>query len=876
MKQRTIVQIGKQKKADVAVRRGDWLRRTSFFCGCFVYLEILLHFFVFHSADVHIVYPVLFGLMSGVLCAMLIGVFPRILRRIFAFLLVFAHCMLAEIQLIYYAVFGNLMPISQLRMGGGVINDFFGQTVYAVRQNILSVLALQLPLFLLILFLALKKAPAERSGWRGTLHSLSVLVLLSFLTFGSMRFACTHPTPIWQIFNSVRTSTNQSYRNVGMSATTLQELRCLIFPVEEKDELLNAETSASATEYDPAKWNVLPDLNFEALAATTDDPSLQELDHFFAAVTPTEKNEYTGLFRGYNIIELCAESYCPWFVSEELTPTLWEMTHSGIVFDNYYGCFNYMTTNGEYTLCLGLLPDTTREKYESSFDESVGHYLPFCLGTCLKDFGYTTWAYHNNNGEFYNRSRTHPNMGYCFQAQGSGLNVTPSRPASDLEMIQQSMEDYLYSDQPFHAYYMTYSGHYEYSWGNAMSAKHRAEVEDLPLSEEVKAYIACNLELEAALSYMVEALDQAGKLDKTVIILTNDHYPYGLTQAQYNELAGREIDQEFEIYRNDLICYAPGLGRTIHTEAYCSTVDVLPTLLNLLDVPFDSRLLPGVDIFSFARHAAILQDGSFITEGFRFSESSGKLYCDEGAQVDDATLEEYRQWVRERFVISRKLLDTDYYAHAFPGSHDIVEGESLPFDDVMNIRPQANCLFIYRMGLVDLYAERTFAEKAPATIGDWVTAVYRYLDRPAAQESALPASYLSDEPEKLEAFRNSPQYDAVCWAFSQGLLKSDDRLSDYSAPMDNAAMCLMLYRTTALLGLGDTEISPEAETLVPENGAWIEGEERQAVAWAIEHRMIAGEPGMENTLFAKSPDNTVTRYRLVLFLMKLFYPNIQR
>ena len=77
--------------------------------------------------------------------------------------------------------------------------------------------------------------------------------------------------------------------------------------------------------------------------------------------------------------------------------------------------------------------------------------------------------------------------------------------------------------------------------------------------------------------------------DKTCIVLTNDHYPYGLTEDEYNELAGQEMDLTFEKYRNSFICYVPGLSENIVVDEYCSTADILPTLLNLFGVDYDSR-----------------------------------------------------------------------------------------------------------------------------------------------------------------------------------------------------------------------------------------------------------------------------------------------
>ena len=136
-------------------------------------------------------------------------------------------------------------------------------------------------------------------------------------------------------------------------------------------------------------------------------------------------------------------------------------------------------------------------------------------------------------------------------------------------------------------------------------------VKDLPYSEPVKAYIACNLELENALTYLMQRLEQAGVADKTCIVLTNDHYPYGLTEDEYNELAGREMDLTFEKYRNSFICYVPGLSENIVVDEYCSTADILPTLLNLFGVDYDSRLLAGTDALSNGVHIAVLSPVDF-------------------------------------------------------------------------------------------------------------------------------------------------------------------------------------------------------------------------------------------------------------------------
>ena len=218
--------------------------------------------------------------------------------------------------------------------------------------------------------------------------------------------------------------------------------------------------------YSSNSYNVIESIDFAALADSTDSDILKATDEYLANATPTRKNNYTGLLKDYNLITICAESFCPWFISEELTPTLYKLSHTGILFENYYGTFQSVTTNGEYTMCMGLYPDMSRTKTDSSFNVAGTNYLPFCLGNALKGMGYQTWAYHDYIGDFYNRNITHANMGYTFKAADSGLAMKIDWPSSDLEMMEASVDDYINSGEPFHAYYMTFSGHYQYNWDN--------------------------------------------------------------------------------------------------------------------------------------------------------------------------------------------------------------------------------------------------------------------------------------------------------------------------------------------------------------------------------------------------------------------------
>ena len=678
-----------------------WLKNLLLFCLTGVYVELCLHLCVFGSMDRYAGYPVLFGLLGGALCTLVVSSLPKVLRQITGVFLVAAQVLLAEVQLVYHCIFGDFMPVSQIGMGGNVVVNFNSQLLYGIRQNLLKILLLLLPLIAVILCLALRRGQALklRLRWKQTMASFAVLLALLLTVTGLMYVGRDNAFSVYRTFTNVNTSTDSSYKKIGMLATTAQELRYMLFSGSGSIMITPSSLNISDVPrtYSSNSYNVIESIDFTALADSTDSDILKATDEYLSNATPTRKNNYTGLLKDYNLITICAESFCPWFISEELTPTLYKLSHTGILFENYYGTFQSVTTNGEYTMCMGLYPDMSRTKTDSSFNVAGTNYLPFCLGNALKGMGYQAWGYHDYIGDFYNRNITHANMGYTFKAADSGLAMKIDWPSSDLEMMEASVDDYINSGEPFHAYYMTFSGHYQYNWDNAMSAKNHDAVKDLPYSEPVKAYIACNLELEYALEYLMQRLEEAGVADKTCIVLTNDHYPYGLTEDEYNELAGQTLDTTFEKYRNSFICYVPGLSENIVVDEYCSTADILPTLLNLFGVDYDSRLLAGTDVLSSGIHAAVLSDKSFLTKTFRYDAGTETVIpADENTTVSDKLAEAYRLYVDSRFQLSGNILNSDYYAHVFAReSSGGSLADTVVFTDIKSIFNQASVLYMY-------------------------------------------------------------------------------------------------------------------------------------------------------------------------------------
>ncbi len=420
--------------------------------------------------------------------------------------------------------------------------------------------------------------------------------------------------------------------------------------------------------------NQLP-IDFEMLKAAANGKETAWLAEYIEGLTPTTRNAYTGIFEGHNLIFLTAEGFSPYAVREDLTPTLYRLIHGGFDFTNYYvPLWQTSTSDGEYVNLTGMIPDG-----QFSMRKSGSNDMSFALPGYFGMQGAGCMAYHNNSMDYYDRHSSHNNLGYVYKASKLGkLDYSqwgkylfpmenPDRwPASDLEMVQGTLPEYLGWEQ-FHVYYLTVSGHMNYNFrGNSMASKNREAVSGLEMSENAKAYIACQMELDKALEYLIEQLKAAGKLENTVICLSADHYPYGMAQSQYEELAGMTFTDNMDMYRNNLILWNVKLEENPQViDKVCCSIDILPTLLNLFGFTYDSRLYAGRDIFSEEEGMVIFNDRSFVTDHVIYNRKAKQTIWKEDtypAEEQELYLKQKQQEVKDRYQFSAYMLRNDYYA----------------------------------------------------------------------------------------------------------------------------------------------------------------------------------------------------------------------
>lgn len=650
------------------MNRNDWKKiwtaaKPAFYWAfALLYWECLLSGSVFHSFGVRI-YALGFTLSAALLVTLVLS-FLRKGRFGAEILLTAVLTLLYGSQIVYHFIFGTLYSAAMVSQGGEAMTNFWRELLAAMGDHFPWLVALLVPLALRIF---LRKGLKGELRAKGRIVLLVLAVALFALTRAGIRQTGTEMFSDEDYYRSGEIATNQNVQRFGLLTTIRLELTRHA-KTEEQDYYIPEETQGENPAQEPAevKYNVM-NIDFDALNAMTEDKKLLAINDYCSKVTGTNQNEYTGMLKDYNLIVMCAESFSPAAIDKDLTPNLYKLTQQGIIFNNYYNTFPNTTTDGEYALMQGLYPDAGRSKAVSSLYASRNSYLPFTLGNVFQSQrGVESFGYHNYRGSYYGRSESHPNMGYTMKFAGDGMTFTTNWPASDLEMMEQSVDDYI-GKEPFHAYYMTFSGHYKYDIGtNEMAKRNWDQAKDLPYSSNaIKAYLSCNIEFDKAIGYLMERLEQAGVADRTAIVIAGDHFPYGLKDSEYAELIGHDIDG-FSKFKSTLIFWVGGLEKNIVVDEYCCNVDVLPTILNLWGFEYDSRLLAGTDVFSDGTHAAVLVDKSFLTDKVWFNASTGEIrYQVPESEIPEGYVEKMNQLIATRFSISADILNTAYYNFVF-------------------------------------------------------------------------------------------------------------------------------------------------------------------------------------------------------------------
>ena len=446
------------------------------------------------------------------------------------------------------------------------------------------------------------------------------------------------------------------------------------FPVDQFPQVDSTDPTDETTEPPVVYGDNVLNIDFDALNKKASSKQ-KKLNEYVRNLTPSKQNEFTGLFKGKSMIFITAEAFSAELIDPELMPTLYRLATKGFQFTDYYQPASAGTTGGEYQNIFGMLPMDGGKSFKNTAD----HYNYYTLGTQLDLLGYYGKAFHNNSYTYYSRNKTHVNIGYSdgFMGYGNGMEeyVKKAWPQSDYQMISGTVPTFI-DQQPFNVYYMSVSGHNNYSpSSNSQTKKHWDRVQHLPYSDTIKGYYAANLDLEDALTWLVAELEAKGIADDTVIVIASDHFPYGLDSDAplgkmpfLSELYGYEVLDYFQRDHNRLIMWCGILEdmEPIVIDSPTFSLDILPTLFNLFGVEYDSRLLPGRDVFSDTPALVYRTNYDWKTDLGTYYASKGKFVpVSEDVEIPEDYVKTIKAIVKNRVNYCDGVLETDYFRHVF-------------------------------------------------------------------------------------------------------------------------------------------------------------------------------------------------------------------
>ena len=172
---------------------------------------------------------------------------------------------------------------------------------------------------------------------------------------------------------------------------------------------------------------------------------------------------------------------------------------------------------------------------------------------------------------------------------------------------------------------------------------------------EIENYMKKLVEFDNMLGLIMDRLEENGQLDNTLFAIFPDHYPYMMDYQTYEDHIGVK-DDFHEVMRQELIIYATNMtGEVIHTAG--STVDITPTLLNLLNSNSEFGYFSGNDLLGVDENYILFADLT-ITDGENI------LYLNESYDGDPAKFALLEAALEDRInalEIQKKLLTCNYF-----------------------------------------------------------------------------------------------------------------------------------------------------------------------------------------------------------------------
>lgn len=625
-----------------------------------IYLEIIYKFFIMKDLlTTNTFSVVLFSIPWIIIFTIITSIFNEKVNKILTIVFSFLIVLITLAQIVYYNFYNSMFSFLSLTTGTGQVMQFYVM-IASVIARIWYIFAIILIPYILFLIFKNKLFDFKKNNLK-FLISYLLIFILSFL--GIVLVISKNNEGFYSLKRLIfKTHAPMlTIDKTGLFTMEMIDIERYIFGFNEEiySEQINVNNEEEKVPEVKIEYNTT-DIDFDKLINDETDDKIKSMHVYFKNTVPSNKNEYTGMFKDKNLIFITAEAFDTIAIDEKLTPTLYKIANNSFIFKNYYQpLYPVSTSDGEYMNLNSLIP----KEGVWSFKQTSKISMPYGIGNMFNKEGYVSYGFHNHNYNYYDRQKSHKNIGLKYYGCGNGLEKKMNCkhwPNSDKEMIDATTSYYIDKDK-FMTYYMTVSGHLNYNFsGNNMAYRNKNKVKNLKYSTAIKAYLATQIELDKSIEKLLQVLEEKGKLNDTLIVIAPDHYPYGLTTKQMNEISTIDRNDKFEKFHTTLIMYNPNIEKTV-VDKVISSLDILPTIYNLYGLTFDSRLLMGRDIFSNNEHIVILSDRSWITDKGKYNSVTKEFTSTTNEEIEEDYIDRINMIVNQRYGMSSLIIDNNYY-----------------------------------------------------------------------------------------------------------------------------------------------------------------------------------------------------------------------
>ena len=364
----------------------------------------------------------------------------------------------------------------------------------------------------------------------------------------------------------------------------------------------------------------------DAKAADVDGTDAEDVQRRIERIRQAEDGEriaefVPGAYGGKNLIVIQVETLQSMVIGarldgQEITPNLNRLVGESWYFPNTFSQAGAgVTADAEFVANSGLYGPVTGFAAVEYADREIP-----ALPRLLRAAGYDAVTLHQNYSWFWNRAQLYPALGFRRYYEHDFFGDRDKMwHASDQVLFEDGMKVLAELDAapaPFYAQFITMTSHSPYRYPEDSRRP-------LKVPERWKRSSAANW--ASALSYtdkaigeFVEDLKRQGLYDDSIIVVYGDHSGFQLSHLSeadeqvVRNIAGRRfaiVDRQ----RVPLVIHLPGQTAGRREEAVLGTVDLMPTLADLVGI--DLTAVPHLGRSAFVGSNALVPMRAFVPPG---------------------------------------------------------------------------------------------------------------------------------------------------------------------------------------------------------------------------------------------------------------------